>query len=222
MMLKDVPYDPIKDFVPVSLIARAPNFLAVHPSVPANSFQEFIALSKEKPGTLNCGSAGNGTIHHLTLEAMKAAFGADIVHVPFKGSGQSVPALIGGQIQCVLAALPALSGFRKTGQAKIIAIASAKRSPLAPDIPAMGEGVPDFNFATIIGVLARVGTPNTAIQRISLETTMIAKDTAVAQALAAMGIEAVGAGAREYAQALLSDAEQMKKAVRAADIKLRQ
>jgi tripartite-type tricarboxylate transporter receptor subunit TctC len=108
---KNLGYDYKRDFMPVSLAARAPLYLAVNPKVPANTLQEFIALAKAKPGTLNYGSSGIGSTHHLTMEAMKAALGLQITHVPFKGTGQSVPALIGGQVEVLFSALPSLVGF---------------------------------------------------------------------------------------------------------------
>jgi tripartite-type tricarboxylate transporter receptor subunit TctC len=112
---KSLGYDYKRDFMPVSLAARAPLYLAVHPKVPANTFQEFIALAKAKPGTLNYGSSGIGSTHHLTMEALKASLGLQITHVPFKGTGQSVPALIGGQVEVLFSALPSLVGFVKGG-----------------------------------------------------------------------------------------------------------
>ncbi|RZJ20510.1 MAG: tripartite tricarboxylate transporter substrate binding protein, partial [Haliea sp.] len=118
---KNLGYDYKRDFMPVSLAARAPLYLAVHPSVPANNLQEFVALAKSKPGVLNYGSSGIGSTHHLTMEAMKSALGIDLTHVPFKGSGQSVPALIGGQVEVLFSALPSLSGFVKNNQVRLIA-----------------------------------------------------------------------------------------------------
>ena len=118
---KNLGYDYKRDFMPVSLAARAPLYLAVNPKVPANTLQEFIALAKARPGTLNYGSSGIGSTHHLTMEAMKASLGLQLTHVPFKGTGQSVPALIGGQVDVLFSALPSLAGFVKAGQVKLIA-----------------------------------------------------------------------------------------------------
>ena len=167
--------------MPPKLTSLGTKRLAVHPRVPANTLQEFIALAKAKPDTLNYGSSGIGSTHHLTMEAMKAALGLQVTHVPFKGSGQSVPALIGGQVDVLFAALPSLSGFVKTGQAKLLASNAAQRSSLEPNVPAIAEIIPGFDFAPIVGVLAATGTPSSAIQRISAEMAQIAKMPEVIQ-----------------------------------------
>jgi tripartite-type tricarboxylate transporter receptor subunit TctC len=136
------PYDATKDFVPVSLVGTAPLFLAVNPNVKANNLDELIALAKSKPGALNYGSAGIGSPHHLTAEAMKDGLGIFITHIPFRGSGASMPAMVGGQVDMVFASPPALMGFVKSGQARLIAINASKRSGLAPDVPALAEKIP--------------------------------------------------------------------------------
>jgi tripartite-type tricarboxylate transporter receptor subunit TctC len=130
-------YDATKDFTPVSLVGTAPLFLAVNPNVKANNLDELIALAKSKPGALNYGSAGIGSPHHLTAEAMKEGLGIFITHIPFRGSGASMPAMVGGQVDMVFASPPALMGFVKSGQARLIAINASKRSALAPDVPAL-------------------------------------------------------------------------------------
>ena len=216
---KNLGYDYKKDFMPVSLAARAPLYLAVHPKVPANTLQEFIALAKSKPGTLNYGSSGIGSSHHLTMEAMKASLGLELTHVPFKGSGQSVPALIGGQVEVLFSALPSMSGFVKAGQVKILATNAGQRSSLAPDIPAIAEVIPGFDFAVIVGVLAATGTPASAIERISAEMALIAKMPEVIQILNNAGIDPIGSGATEYNKAILDENERLVKAIVAAGIK---
>ena len=125
---KNLGYDYVRDFAPVYLAARAPLYLALNPKVPANTLQEFIALAKAKPGTLNYGSSGIGSTHHLTMEAMKASLGLELTHIPFKGTGQAVPALIGGQVDVLFSALPSLVGFVKSGQVKLVASNAAQRS----------------------------------------------------------------------------------------------
>lgn len=216
---KNLSYDYKKDFMPVSLAARAPLYLAVHPKVPVNTLQEFIALAKSKPGTLNYGSSGIGSTHHLTMEAMKAALGLEIMHVPFKGSGQSVPALIGGQVEVLFSALPSLSGFVKAGQAKILATNAGQRSSLAPNVPAIAEVIPGFDFAVIVGVLAPTGTPASAIERISAEIAQIAKMPEVVQILNNAGIDPIGSGPADYNKAILGENERLVKAIAAAGSK---
>ena len=216
---KTLGYDYKRDFMPVALAARAPLYLAVHPKVPANTLQEFIALAKSKPGTLNYGSSGIGSTHHLTMEAMKAALGLDIIHVPFKGLGQSVPALIGGQVEVLFSALPSLAGFVKSGQVKLLATNAAQRSAQAPNVPAIADLVPGFDFAPVVGVLAAAGTPPSAIERISLEIAAIAKTPEVITLLSNAGIDAIGAGPAEYNRVILSENERLAKAVQQANIK---
>ena len=216
---KNLGYDYKKDFMPVSLAARAPLYLAVHPKVPVNTLQEFIALAKSKPGAMNYGSSGIGSTHHLTMEAMKTTLGLDLTHVPFKGSGQSVPALIGGQVEVLFSALPSLSGFVKAGQAKILATNAGQRSSLAPNVPAIAEVIPGFDFAVIVGVLAPTGTPASAIERISAEIAHIAKMPEVIQVLNNAGIDPIGSGPADYGKAILGENERLAKAIVAAGIK---
>ena len=216
---KSLSYDYKRDFVPVSLAARAPLYLAVHPKVSVNSLQEFIALAKAKPGTLNYGSSGIGSTHHLTMEALKATLGLQLTHVPFKGTGQSVPALIGGQVDVLFSALPSLSGFVKSGQVKLIATNSAQRSSQEPNVPAIAEVSPGFDFAPIVGVLAATGTPASAIERISLEMAQIAKMPEVILTLNNAGIDPIGSSPADYNKAILGENERLSKAIAASGIK---
>jgi len=216
---KNLGYDYKRDFMPVSLAARAPLYLAVHPKVPANTLQEFIALAKAKPGTLNYGSSGIGSTHHLTMEALKAALGLQLTHVPFKGTGQSVPALIGGQVDVLFSALPSLVGFVKGGQVKLLATNSAQRSAQEPNVPAIAEIIPGFDFAPIVGVLAATGTPAGAIERISAEMAQIARMPDVVATLNNAGIEPIGSSPADYGKAILGENERLSKAIAASGIK---
>jgi len=216
---KNLGYDYKRDFMPVSLAARAPLYLAVHPKVPANTLQEFIALAKAKPGTLNYGSSGIGSTHHLTMEAMKAALGLQITHVPFKGTGQSVPALIGGQVDVLFSALPSLAGFVKSGQVKLLANNAAQRSSQEPNVPAIAEIIPGFDFAPIVGVLAATGTPASAIERVSAEMALIARMPDVIATLNNAGIEPIGSSPADYGKAILGENERLAKAIVASGIK---
>ena len=216
---KNLGYDYKRDFMPVALAARGPLYLAVNSKVPVNTLQEFVALVKSKPGALNYGSSGIGSTHHLTMEAMKTALGLDLTHVPFKGSGQSVPALIGGQVEVLFSALPSLSGFVKSGQVKLLAINAAQRSAQAPGVPAIAELIPGFDFAPIVGVLAATGTPASAIERISAELALIAKTPEVIALLSNAGIDAIGSGPADYNRAILGENERLAKAIAASGIK---
>jgi tripartite-type tricarboxylate transporter receptor subunit TctC len=216
---KNLSYEYKRDFLPVSLAARAPLYLAVHPKTGVNTLQEFVALAKSKPGALNYGSSGIGSSHHLTMEAMKAALGLDIQHVPFRGSALSVPALIGGQVDVAFSALPSLAGFVKDNRVKLLGTNAAQRSAVAPNVPAIAEIVPGFDFAVIVGVLASTGTPAAAIERISAEIERIAKTPETIQTLANAGIDAVGSSPADYGRAVLAENERLAAAIKTAGIK---
>lgn len=216
---KNLGYDYKRDFMPVSLAARAPLYLAVNPKVPASTLQEFVALARSRPGTLNYGSSGIGSTHHLSMEAMKAALGIDLTHVPFKGTGQSVPALIGGQIDVLFSALPSLAGFVKAGQVRLLASNALQRSSQEPNIPTIAEIIPGFDFAPIVGVLAGTGTPVSAIELVSLQMSRIAKMPEVIQTLNLAGIDPIGGSPADYNKAILGENERLAKAIITSGIK---
>ena len=219
LLVGKLSYDSGKDFVPVSLVGTAPLFLAAHPSVKANTIDQLVALAKSKPGSLNYGSSGNGSIHHLTAEAMKAGFGANITHIPFKGSGASVPAMVGGQVDLVFASPPSLMGFVKAGQAKLLAINSAKRSPLAPDVPALAEKLPGFDYAFTVPVLAKTGTPREIIDKVSGEIAKIVQRPEIAEQLRTAGVEPVGGTPEQLAKALQAEAMRITAAAKHTNLK---
>jgi tripartite-type tricarboxylate transporter receptor subunit TctC len=212
-----LPYDAQKDFTAISLVARAPLFLAVQPSLPANNFQEFVALAKAHPGTLSYGSSGIGSIHHLTFESIKAALGIDVLHVPFKGTGQSVPAVVAGQVSAVFSAFPSLAGFAKEGKLKLIAVNSKERSSLAPDVATIAEtSIPGFDFAPSIGVWGPAGTPPAIAGKIAADVSDLLKDPALAERLHVLGIDPVGLGPQAFMQQLAADRERYERAVKVA------
>lgn len=208
-----------KDILPVSLVARSPLFIVAHPSTGVNTLQDLIELARQRPGELTYGSSGIGSTHHLTMEALKAALNLDIRHVPFRGSGQSTPALVGGQVHVSVAALPSIAGFVKNNQVKILASNALTRSPHAPDIPTVAETIPGFDFSVVVGILAAAGTPPYAIERISREVAEVVRMPEVAQTFATAMIDAVGAGPEEYAQVIARENELMARAGKAAALK---
>jgi len=212
-------YDAARDFVPVALVARAPLYLAVHPNVPAGTLPEFLDYARARPGKVNYGSSGIGSTHHLTMEALKHDLKLDLVHVPFKGTGQSVPALIGGQVEVLWSAYPSLAGFVKDGRVKLLASNGGQRSAQAPNVPTIAEMIPGFDFAPIVGVLAPAGTPRPIIERVAAEVVAIAKAPDAQAAMAAAGIDPVGGGPEDYARAIASENERMAKAIDAAGLK---
>jgi tripartite-type tricarboxylate transporter receptor subunit TctC len=208
-----------KDILPVSLIARSPLFIVAHPKNNVNNFADFVKLVKSKPGDFTYGSSGIGSTHHLTMEALKVALGLDLRHVPFRGSGQSTPALVGGQVDFSVAALPSMAGFVTSGQVKVLASNAPTRSPQAPDIPAIAETVPGFDFSVVIGVMAAAGTPQAAVDRIAREIAEVVKHPEVVKTFNTAVIDPVGAGPAEYARVIAGENERMAKAGKAADLK---
>jgi tripartite-type tricarboxylate transporter receptor subunit TctC len=219
LIYKNIAYDSKKDFLPVSLIATAPLFLAVHPSVPANSFQELVALIKSRPGEMAYGSSGVGSTHHLCTEAMKAALGLEIRHIPYKGTGQSVPAVVGNQVAMVFSAFPSLTGFVKGGQVKLLVVNTAKRSVFAPNVTALGEVIPGFDFAPNIGIFAPAKTPAAVVTRVSEEVARLVKEADAVQTFNTAGIEPIGGGPADYAKVLEREAERDARAIHSAGVK---
>ncbi len=216
-----LPYDPLKDYAAVSLMGIAPLFLVAHPSVPANNFRDLIALVKSKPGQFNYGSSGTGSVHHLSMEALKTAFGLDMVHVPYKGTGQSVPALLGGQVALLYSAGPSIVPHVKTGKVKILAVNTAKRSPQAPDVPTVAEfGVPDYDYPAEIGVMAPAGTPAPIIAKLSAELQKAVRLPEVSVRFAQLGIDPVASSAEEYAARTRSAYQRYEKVVKDSGAKV--
>jgi tripartite-type tricarboxylate transporter receptor subunit TctC len=217
LMTRDLAYDPKKDFTPVSLIARAPLFLAVKPELKIDTLDQLVAAAKS--GSLKYGSSGVGSTHHLTMEAMAAALGVKVLHVPFRGSSASVPALLGGQVDMVFSAYPSLVQFDKAGKVKLVAMNAAQRSPLAPDVPAIAEKVRGFDFAPIVILLTSSAAPKAAVQRVSDEIAKIAKRQDTIDLMRPVGIDLVGGSPAQLAKALDEEGVRMEKAAKQANLK---
>ena len=216
-----LPYDPMKDLAPVSLIGTSPLYLVAHPSVPASTLQELVAYAKAHPGKLNYGSSGIGSIHHLATEALKAGFGIDLVHVPYKGTGQSVPALLGGQVALLYSALPSIAGHLKDRKVKILAISSANRSRQTPEVPTVAEsGIPGYDFVAEIGLLAPAGTPREIIERLAREMAKVVKQPDVVQRFTQLGIDAVGSTPDAYGRQNKADFDKYAGLVKASGAKI--
>ena len=213
-----LPYSP-DDLVPASLTARAPLFLAVHPSTGVNSFKELIALAKSKPGQLSYGSSGVGSIHHLGMEYLSLSLGLKLVHVPYKGTGQSVPALLAGQVPMILSGYPTVGPHAKEGRIKLVANTSLRRSELAADVPTIAETIPGYDFAPTFGLFAPRGTPQDVIAKIGTDAAEVVKLPEVLARMKSLGIDPVGLSGGEWAPLLKSDAERFSKAVKASGAK---
>ncbi|MDB5802904.1 MAG: tripartite tricarboxylate transporter substrate binding protein [Betaproteobacteria bacterium] len=216
-----LPYDAKKDFIPVSMMARAPLYMVINPSIPANTLQEFIALVKANPGKYAYGSSGIGSTHHLCMESFKTTLGLNMVHVPFKGTAQSVPAVVSGDVAVTLSAGPSVLGFAKSGKLKMIAVNSLHRASLSPELPTIAEvAIPGFNFAPTIGAYAPAGTPPEVVKQISADIAQVVKMAAVIENMHTLGIDPVGSTPEEYAAALKEDSERYAKVVKTANVKM--
>lgn len=208
-----------KDLFPVSLVGRSSLYLVAHPKTGVNTLQDFVAAVRKKPGEYTYASSGIGSNHHLTMEALKAALNLDIRHVPYRGSGQSTPALVSGQVDFSIAAMPSIAGFVQNGQLKVLASNAANRSSIVPDVPLIAEMVPGFDFATILIVLAAPGTPAIAIDRVSRELAEVVKLPDVMKSLHGAAVEPIGGGPVELGKALAREIEVMARAAQAAQLK---
>lgn len=179
---KKLPYDPIKDFAPVSMMAQSPYVLTVHPSVPANSVKELIALAKSRPGQLNYGSFGSGTAAHLAGELFKTMAGINMLHIPYKGGPPGLTALLGGEIDILFYPVFLVEPFLKTGRLRVLAATESKRSSALPALPTIAEaGLPGYEVTQWYGLLAPAGTPREIVTRLNTEIAKIVKMPEVKQ-----------------------------------------
>ncbi len=170
-MLPNQPYDVNKDFVPVTLLAKVPNVLVVHPDVPAKTFKEFIAYAKANPGKVNYSSAGNGSSGHLSMEYLKLTAGFFMTHIPYRGSGPQMTDLLAGRVQVAMNGLPSVSAFIKSGKLRALAVGSAQRIAALPDVPTIAEsGYKGFETSQWYGLLAPAGTPAPIVKRLQEES----------------------------------------------------
>jgi tripartite-type tricarboxylate transporter receptor subunit TctC len=188
-----MPYDHVKDFVPVILVAGVPNVLVVNPSLPVNSVQELIAYAKANPNKLNFASSGNGTSIHLSGELFKTMTGVQMTHVPYKGSAPALTDLIGGQVQLMFDNLPSSLQFIKAGKLRALAVTSLARSSTLPELPTLAEsGLPGFEASSWFGVLAPAGTPNDIVKKLNGEIAAWLASPDAKEKLAAQGAIAAG------------------------------
>lgn len=219
-MTPKLPYDIQRDFAPVSLLGTAPFFLAVNASTGVSTLNAFVAYARARKGSASYGSSGVGSPHHLAMEMLRARLGIDLVHVPYKGSGQSTPALVSGEVPVLFTVLPTVSAHVKAGAVRLLGVASPARSSQAPEVPTFAElGVKDFVLLPSVSVLAPSGTPAAIIERLAAEIGRAVKHPDSVQKLSAMGIDAVGSTPAEYAKQLVADIELFQQAVRASGVK---
>ena len=210
--LQPVQYDPAKDFVPVSIFARNSAVFAVHPSVPANTLAEFVALVRTKPGHFNYGSPGRGTITQLTAALWAHRLGLDLVHVPFRGGAQSVAEAIAGRVHMLTGVPGDLLPAAAAGRLRLLAVASAERMPQIPEVPTIAESLPGFVIVNWNGFVAPAGTPQAIVDRVAAEAAEIVRLPEVAQRLNALGNTPVGSTPAEMAAQMRAEAPLLRDA----------
>lgn len=215
-----LPYDPLRDFTAVTLVAVVPNVLVVNPSLPAKTVRELVALAKAKPGSLNFGSAGNGTSQHLSAELFKVMAGVDMVHVPYKGTAPALADLLAGQVQLAFDNIPALLPHIQSGKLRALAVTPAARSQALPDLPTVAEaGLPGYDASVWFGVFAPSGTPRPVIQRLHTEIARALSAPDLKARMASMGAEVSGLGPDEFRDFWRREIPKWADVVKAANIK---
>jgi tripartite-type tricarboxylate transporter receptor subunit TctC len=205
-LLKHVGYDPVKDFVAVAAIGQAPQMLVVHPGLPAKTVQEFLDLARTKPNALTCGSGGVGTPAHFGCELLRLRGNATLLHVPYKGTGQSINDLLGGQIHAVFASMPVAYPHVRAGKLRALASTSPQRSTLAPELPTMLEaGVADFVSQSWWGVFAPRDTPAPIVRKLGDTVSAIILEPQSKERFAALGVEPLNLTPRQLAELVRSE-----------------
>jgi tripartite-type tricarboxylate transporter receptor subunit TctC len=217
---KALPYDPVKDFMPVSLVATVPNVIAVNPSLPVATLAELVQKAKAEPGKLNYGSAGNGSAGHLAMEYFKSQAKVDIVHVPYKGTGPMLTDLMGGQTQLTFNGVPPIIGQIKGGKLRAIAVGSARRVPSLPDVPTIAEsGYPGFETSQWYGILVANGTPAPIVERLHREIVAALAKPETTRRIVDDGGVAVGNTPAEFAALIAREEKRWGEVVRNAGVK---
>lgn len=214
-------YDPIKDFAPVSIMGNSAQFIAAHVSVPANKLTELIARAKSKPGSLRYGSGGIGSLHHLSMEALNGPLKLGLVHVPYKGTAQSMPALLSSEVSLAMSAPPSIAAHRTAGRIKLLAVNTIKRSSQVPEVPTVAEviGIKDYDYPPVIGILSPAAMPRAIVNQLSAAIAQVVRQPDVAQRYTTLGIDPVGSTPEQYVAQNRIDVQKYARAVKAAGLK---
>ncbi len=215
-LYRQVPFDPIKDFEPIALVATVPNVLVVNPAFPAKTLPELISMAKAKPGQYRFASAGNGTLNHLLGEMLNSMAGIELEHVPYKGVAPALNDVLGNQVPMAFASLPSVLPHIKAGKVRALGVSSARRSPFAPDIPAIGETVPGYSGDLWVGLFAVKGTPKEITQKLAQTMQTALADPALREKLGAQGAEALSATPQQFATQLKGDIDKWARIVKAS------
>ena len=218
-LYRELDFDAIRDFAPITLVAGVPHLLVVNPRVAANSVHELIALAKQKPGKLTYASAGIGSPFHIAAEFFKQTAGVDILHVPYKGGAPAVTDVVSGQIDMAFANLVAVLPFVKGEQLRALAVTTAKRSPAAHEIPTMQEaGLPNYDFTSWFGILAPARTAPEVVARLNAEIVKALNSSEIQKQLSEQGADLIASPPQEFSDFLKSETERWGKVVRSAGI----
>ena len=218
-LFKSLPFDPVREFAPVALLANVTNVLAIHPSIPAKSVKELISFAKAHPGQLNFASPGNGTSSHLAGELFRQVAKIEVVHIPYKGATPAITDLIAGQVSFTMASVLSVLPYAKQGRLRMLAVTTAKRSGALTDIPTISEaGLPGFEVSNWYGILATGGTPRPAVDRLNSELARIARVPDLAEKLAAQGADPATGTPEEFERFIQAELKKWSAVVRSAGI----
>jgi tripartite-type tricarboxylate transporter receptor subunit TctC len=219
-LLYKTPYDSFRDLAPISMGSINPQMLFAHPGVAANNVSQLIALAKAQPGTLNCASAGTGTPNHLGCELLKSMGGIHFVHVPYKGASPGIADVVGGQMHFMFNSIPAVLPLAKSGKVKALGVAGPKRSPAAPEVPAIAETLPGFEVVNWYAMLAPAGTPAPVISKINAEMVKMIADPPFAQRLLDLGSEPLSSSPAGLAEHMRKESDRWSQVIKSAGIKI--
>jgi tripartite-type tricarboxylate transporter receptor subunit TctC len=218
--LYKLPYDPIKAFAPIAIVASAPNVITVHPSLPVHSVKELVTLAKEKPGQVQYASAGIGSFMHLGGELFKLSAGINLLHVPFRGAGPAMIDILGGHTKVAFATTLTAPPYVRDGKLRALGIGAATRSPSLPDVPTVAEaGVSGYEVANWVGVVAPAGTPQSIIDKLHQEISAIQDSPEVARQFAAEGAEAMRMSSAAFGAYMVAEMAKWERVVREGGIK---
>jgi tripartite-type tricarboxylate transporter receptor subunit TctC len=213
-LYKKLPYDALKDFVGITTLARQVGMLVVHPSLPTRSTEEFIALAKQRPGEVIYGSAGNGSFVHLTMALFASISGLKMIHVPYKGGGPAGTALVAGETQAMIATIGSVFNHVKAGRMRPLGVTADTRVKQFPDVPAIAETVPGYEFTAWVACFAPAGTPKAIVDKLNAELKIALSDPDVAKKLITQTLDPMHATPEQFAQRLKSDYDKYEKVVK--------
>lgn len=216
---ENVPWDPLRDFTPVTLVISAPAILVTHPSLPVKTPRDLIALAKQRPGAVDYGSGGAGTVPHLAAELFNALAGTRTVRIPYRGAGPAVLALIAGQVHIMFATAGTVAPHIRAGTVRALAVTSARRSALVPELPPLGESLPGYELTALWGMFAPAKLPASLLTRLNQDIGQVLRQAETRERFASAGVEAAGSTPQEFAAALKSDMNRLGKLIKDAGIR---